>query len=341
MKKLRVLLLLDKDLVPPEDYAGEDYTLEKWKTEYDVLLTLRELGHEVKMLGVVRELELVEQICRDWKPHIVFNMLEDVYGIIPYDHNMMAFLELLGVAYTGCNPLGILLSRDKALTKKLITYHKIRVPKFMVCRRGRRVRRPKRLGFPLIVKSLIEDASYGISQRSVAQDDASLNERVAFIHEKFHSDAIVEQFIDGREIYMGVLGNKRLEVFPPWELIVKQKPEGSLLLATHKLKWDMAYQKKLEVKTCLAKNLPEGLGERLNVISKRIYRILNMSGYARLDFRVSADGKAYLLEANANPQLAFGEDFAESAEHIGLPYDKLIQRILSLGLRWKQSHDIA
>ena len=341
MKKLRVLLLLDKDLVPPEDYAAADYTREPWKAEYDVLLTLCELGHEVKVLGVVRELDVIEKICRDWKPHIVFNMLEDVYGIIPYDHNMVAFLELLGVAYTGCNPLGMVLSRDKGLTKKLITYHKIRVPKFMVCRHGQRVRRPKRLGFPLIVKSLIEDASYGISQRSVAQDDASLNERVAFIHEKFQGDAIVEQFIDGREIYMGVLGNKRLDVFPPWELIVKQKPEGAPLLATHKLKWDLAYQKKLEVKTCLAKNLPEGLAERLNIISRRIYRILNMSGYARLDFRVAADGRAYLLEANANPQLAYGEDFAESAEYMGLPYEKLIQRILSLGLRWKQTHAIA
>jgi len=268
-------------------------------------------------------------------------MLEDVYGVIPYDHNMVAYLELLGLAYTGCNPLGIVLSRDKGLTKKLMTYHKIRVPKFMICRQGQKVRRPKRLEFPLIVKSLIEDASYGISQRSVAYDEESLNERVSFIHEKFQSDALVEQFIDGREIYVGVLGNKRLEVFPAWELIVKQKPEGTPLLATHKLKWDMAYQKKLEVKTCLAENLPEGLAERLNIISRRIYRILNMSGYARLDFRVAADGTAFLLEANANPQLAFGEDFAESAEHIGLGYDKLIQRILSLGLRWKDTHAIA
>ena len=341
MKKLRVLLLLHKDLVPPEEYEGKDYTTEKWKTEYDILLTLRELGHEAKALGVLRDLKAIDEVVAEWKPDIVFNMLEDVYGIIPYDHNMVAYLELLGVAYTGCNPLGMVLSRDKGLTKKLLTYHKIRVPKFMICRRGYKVRRPKRLEFPLIVKSLVEDASYGISQRSVAQDDASLNERVAFIHEKFESDAIVEQFIDGRELYVGVLGNKRLEVFPPWELIVKQKPEGQPLLATHKLKWNLAYQKKLDVKTVPAKNLPEGLAERLNIISRRIYRILNMSGYARLDFRVANDGTAYLLEANANPQLAYGEDFAESAEHIGLQYDKLIQRILSLGLRWKDSHAIA
>ena len=340
MKKLRILMLTDKSLVPPEEYSGQDYTHEAWKMEYDVLVTLRDLGHEVRVLGIARDLEAIEEVYRSWKPHIAFNLIEDIYGVIPYDHNIVAFMELLGLAYTGCNPLGILLSRDKGLTKKLLTYHKIRVPKFIVCRRGRKVRRPKRLEFPLIVKSLIEDASSGISQRSLAQDDGDLRERVAFIHEKFDSDALVEQFIAGREFYVGVLGNQRLDVFAPWELIVEQKPEGMPLLATHKLKWDLAYQKKLSVKTCLAKNLPDGLASRISVISRRIYRILNMSGYARLDFRLSEDGKAYLLEANANPQLAYGEDFAESAEHAGLSYERLIQRILSLGLRWKNAHDI-
>lgn len=340
MKKLRVLLLTDTGQVPPEDYSGKDYTLEEWKTEYDVLTALQDLGHEVKTLGVVRDLDAIEEVHRDWRPHIAFNMLEDVYGVIPYDHNMVAFLELLGMAYTGCNPLGLLLSRDKSLTKKLLTYHKIRVPKFIVCRRGRAVRRPRRLEFPLIVKPVIVDASYGISLQSITHDDQSLAERVAFIHAKFESDAIVEQFIPGREFYVGVLGNRRLEVFPPWELLVEGRPEGAPLLATHKLKWDMAYQKKLSVKTTAAKDLPDELAARINRISRRVYRVLNMSGYARLDFRLDEQCRAYLLEANANPQLAYGEDFADSAEHTGMSYEKLIQRILSLGLRWKQTHDI-
>jgi D-alanine-D-alanine ligase len=340
MTKLRVLLITDEDLVPPDSYAGEDYTHEPWKMEYDILVTLRGLGHEVRTLGVVRNVEAIEQAYRDWQPHIAFNLLEDVYKVIPYDHNMVAFLELLGLAYTGCNPLGLLLSRDKALTKKLLTYHRIRVPRFMVCPCGRKIRRSKRLEFPLIVKSLIEDASKGISRQSVVHDDTSLAERVAFIHDKLQTDAIVEQFIRGRELYVGVLGNHRLEVFPPWELTIEERPQGAHLLATQKMKWDGAYQKRLGVRTHRAENLPEKLASRLPHISRRIYRTLNLSGYARLDFRLAEDGTAYVLEANANPDLSFGEDFAESAACVGLAYDRLIQRILNLGLRWKQAHEV-
>ena len=340
MKRLRVLLLTDEDLVPPEHHEGDDYTGEPWRMEYDVQLTLRGLGHDVRTLGVATDLSALEQVRRDWRPHIAFNLLEDVYRVIPYDHNMVAFLELLGLAYTGCNPLGLLLSRDKALTKKLLAYHRIRVPRFMVCRRGRKIRRPRRLAFPLIVKPLAVHGSEGISKQSVVYDDASLAERVAFIHGHVDSDAIVEQFIPGREFYVGVLGNQRLEVFPPWELLIEQWPEGTPLVATRKVKSDDAYQKKMQVTTRVAENLPEGLLERITRTSRRIYRILHLSGYARLDFRLADSGLAYLLEANPNPQLAYGEDFAESAEHVGLAYPQLVQRILNLGLRWRQAHGL-
>ena len=173
MKHLRVVILTDESLVPPEEYKGKDYRDEPWRMEYDIRAALRKLGHEVRVLGVVRNLEAIEAVERAWHPHIAFNLLEDVYGVIAYDHNMVSFLELIGLAYTGCNPLGLLLSRDKGLTKKLLTYHRIHVPRFMVCRPGRvttatrlwrAVRRSKRLGFPLIVKPLLEDSSAGISR---------------------------------------------------------------------------------------------------------------------------------------------------------------------------------
>lgn len=197
----------------------------------------------------------------------------------------------------------------------------------------------RRLGFPLIVKPLIEDASLGISRQSVVNDEAALGERVTFVHEQFDTDAIVERFIPGREIYVGVLGNQRLEVFPLWELIIERQPEGAPLVATRQVKWHAAYQKRLGVTTRRAENLAEGLESRIVRMSRRAYRVLNLSGYARLDFRLTEEGEAYLLEANANPQIAFGEDFAESAEHAGLEYPRLIQRIINLGLRWKEAHD--
>jgi len=337
--KLRVLLLADEDLVPPADCGGKDYTDEPWKTEYDVQVTLQGLGHEVRTLGVSRDMVPVAEAYREWQPDVAFNLIEDVYGVIPYDHNVVAFLELLGLAYTGCNPLGLVLSRDKALSKKLLAHHRIRVPRFAVCRCGITLRRARRLAFPLIVKPIVEDASLGISRQSVVHDDAALAERIAFVHSHFDTPAIIEQFIPGRELYVAVLGNQRLEVFPPWELLIKNQPEGQPLVATRHVKWHTAYQKRLGVTTERAKDLPDGLEARLLHISRRACRILELSGYARLDFRLAEDGQVYLIEANANPQIAAGEDFAESASLAGLPYPKLIQRILNLGLRWKGTHD--
>ena len=340
VKRLRVVILTDESLVPPADYAGADYTAEPWRMERDIEVALRSLGHEVRMLGVVRNLEAIEAVQREWRPHVAFNLLEDVYGVIAYDHNMVSFLELIDLAYTGCNPLGLVVSRDKALTKKLLAYHRIAVPRFLVCRQGRAVHRPKGLEFPLIVKPLLEDSSAGISRESVVEDDASLVERVKFVHERFESDAIAEEFIAGRELYVGVIGNYRLEVLPAWELTIANQPEGVPLVATARVKWHRGYQKRLGVKTRPAKDLPEGFASRLARLSRRIYRILGLSGYARLDYRLGSDGRAYLVEANANPQLARGEDFAESAEHGGVSYAELIQRIVSLGLRWKEAHAI-
>ena len=339
MRKLRVLLVVDDELVPPVKHEG-DYTGEDWKAEYDVQTTLRDLGHTVQAVGVVRNVEVIQKAYQAWKPHIAFNMLEDVYGVIPYDQNMVAFFELLGLAYTGCNPLGLQLCRDKALTKKLLTYHRIRTPKFMVCRRGRKVRRPASLPFPVIVKSLIEDASAGISRRSVVDNDKGLVERVAFVHEQVGTDAIVEQFIDGRELYVGVLGNRRLAVFPPWELILENLPEDAPLIATRHVKWNRAYQKKIGVLTRLAEDLPDAVEARIEKLSRRVFRILNLCGYARLDFRLAGDGRLYLLEANPNPDIAYGEDLSEAAHVAGLSYPDLIQRILNLGLRWYEEHQI-
>jgi len=149
----------------------------------------------------------------------------------------VSYLELLQVPYTGCNPRGLFLARDKALSKKLLHYHRIRVPDFAVMKRGRRIQRPKRLDFPLIVKSLTQEASIGIAQASVVEDDAKLVERVQFVHESIGTDAIVEQFIAGRELYCGVIGNERLRVLPVWELTFDNLPEGRHAIATERVKW--------------------------------------------------------------------------------------------------------
>ena len=335
MKKLRVLALMHDYLIPPEDTRGHDLQTVEWKTEYDVTSTLRELGHDVQALGVRDELGGIRQAVVDGQPQIAFNLLEAFHEVGTFDQNVVSYLELLRIPYTGCNPRGLLLSRDKALSKKLLAYHRIPVPDFAVFRAGRKVRRPKRLSFPLIVKSLTQDASIGIAQASVVDDDAKLAERVTFIHESIGTDAIAERYIDGRELYVGVVGNERLQVFPIWEMRFTRMPEEVHRIATDRVKWSVKYQSKHGIETDEARDLPPALAERIQHMSKRVYRTLELSGYARIDLRLAEADKVYVLEANPNPHIAFGEDFAESAERGGLSYKSLLQQILNIGLRWQ------
>jgi D-alanine-D-alanine ligase len=334
MSKLRILALMAEGLVPPEDLSGIDVAEAPWKTELDVVQTLLEQGHEVQPLGVGGELGVIREAIRTFRPQIAFNMLEAFDNVATWDQNVVAYLELLKVPYTGCNSRGLLLGRDKALTKKILAYHRIPVTEFAVFHRGRRVRRPRRLQFPLIVKSLTLDASIGISQASVVDDDQKLAERVAFIHESIGTDALVEEYVDGLELSVGLLGNQKLTVLPVWQMDFGDLPDEARRIATERLKWSTAYQKKHGIKTGPAQ-LGGAEERRIQAVCKRVYRSLMLSGYARVDLRLDRSGKVYVLEANPNPQLACGEDFAESAEHAGIPYRSLLQRIINLGQRWE------
>lgn len=335
MKKLRVLALMHERLVPPDDPTGVDLATVDWKTEYDVVTTLREMGHEVQAVGVGSDLAVIRKAVDEWKPHIAFNLLEEFDGVAIYDQNVVAYLELLRIPYTGCNPRGLMLARDKALSKKILAYHRLLVPEFAVFPLGRAVRRRKRLSFPLIVKSVSQEASLGISQASIVDNEEKLRERVAFIHKSVGTDAIVERYIEGRELYVGVLGNMRLRVFPIWELFLGGMPDEVRHIATARVKWSPAYREKHGIKSGEAKGLPEGMPEGIRHLAKRVFRALNLSGYARLDLRLDPNGKVYVLEANPNPEVAYGEDFAESAEKAGVSYEALLQRLLQLGLRWR------
>ncbi len=333
MKRLRVLALMHPQLVPPDSLEGKTpEEINVWKTEYDVVHCLRTIGHEVRVLGVQYELLPIRDAVEQMQPHIVFNLLEEFHGEVLFDQNVVSFLELLKVPYTGCNPRGMIISRGKALSKKLLAYHRIRVPEFHVFPIGRKARRPKGLQYPLIVKSLIEHASVGISQASVVDSDEKLAERVRFVHERLRTDAIAEQFIEGREIYVSVTGNQRLAAFPAWELLAEKKPENMPLIATAKVKHDVEYQQRLGINIRAAELTPEQAAHLAHV-SKRIYRILELSGYARIDFRLGGDGQFYFLEANPNPEIAEREEFASAARHAGVEYPELLQRILNLGMR--------
>jgi D-alanine-D-alanine ligase len=334
--KLRVVALVHQHLVPPAEIEeGTDITAAPWRTEYDVITTLKAMGHEVTALPVHDDLGEIRRLLTEWKPQIAFNLLEGFDDVVIFDQNVVSHLELLKLPYTGCNSRGMLLARDKSLSKKLLSYHRIRVPEFEVYRAGRAIRRPKRLAFPLMVKSLTEEASIGISQASVVDNDDKLKERVTFIHESIGTAAIVEQYIEGRELYVGILGNQTLQALPVWELFFTNMPEGAKRIATDRVKWSVKYQKKYGIDSGMAKDLPEGQAEKIQHLCKRVYRALELSGYARVDLRLDEAGNPWVIEVNPNPQIAKGEDFAASAEKIGISYETVLQRIINLGLRWQ------
>jgi D-alanine-D-alanine ligase len=336
MNKLRVLALVHRHLIPPDTIPeGTDLLAAPWRTEYDVISTLRTMGHEVLPLGVHDDLSEIRRASTEWKPHIAFNLLEGFDDITIFDQNVVSHLELLKLPYTGCNPRGLLMARDKSLSKKLLAYHRVSVPDFEVCRIGRPIRRSKRLTFPLIVKSLTQEASIGISQASVVDSDEKLKERVTFIHESIGTAAIVEHYIEGRELYVGVLGNQALQSMPVWELFFQNMPPDARRIATDRVKWSVKYQKKYGIDSGPAKELSDADAERIQHTCKRAYRALELSGYARIDLRLDGQGTVWVLEANPNPQIARGEDFAASAEKAGIGYDALLQRIINLGLRWQ------
>jgi D-alanine-D-alanine ligase len=286
-------------------------------------------------MGVLDSLTELRSAIADWKPDVVFNLLEEFNGIVTYDQHVVAFLELMRQPYTGCNPRGLLLSRDKSLCKQLLTFHRIPTPQFAVFPRGGRIQVPRKLKFPLFVKSTVEDASLGIAQASVVEDVAKLKERIEFVHSQVGSDALVEEFIEGRELYVGVMGNDRLTRLPVWEMVFGSMPESLPAIATRKVKWDKRYQAKYGITTRAAEDLPPAVLTTLDKLSRRIYRALGLSGYARMDFRVRPDGQVYVLEANANPNLEAAEDFAESARAAGVSYDELLEKIMGLGSSYR------
>ncbi|HEY0592971.1 MAG TPA: D-alanine--D-alanine ligase, partial [Thermoanaerobaculia bacterium] len=189
MKKLRIAVIMHPALIPPDSREGvSEKIADTWKTEFDVVSTLRELGHDVRAVGVYDDLKPVRELIAEWEPDLIFNLLEEFLGSAEFDFHVVTYLEMKQVPFTGCRPRGLIIARDKALAKKILHYHRIRVPHFAVFPRRRRVRRPRELKFPLIVKSLTEEASAGIAQASIVYDDEKLRERVAFVHESVGTD---------------------------------------------------------------------------------------------------------------------------------------------------------
>jgi D-alanine-D-alanine ligase len=334
-KKLRVVMLADESFLPNGDLKDfSEKQRELRKTEFDVRDAIEELGYDLIPVGVSDDLSTIRGAIDAHKPDIVFNLVEEFAGIGHFDQHIVSYLELCQQSYTGCNPRGLTLARDKAITKKILAYHGIKVPEFATFPQKRGVKRPQGLKFPLFVKSLTEEGSVGISGASVVHDDERLKDRVEYIHRATNSTAVAEEFIEGREIYVGVMGNDRVTALPAWELEMTKKDDGTPLIASDRAKWDPEYQRQVGLRTGPAK-ISSKMQADIATLSKTIYRLLGLSGYARLDYRVTEDGEAYLLEANPNPQIAKDEDFALSAGHADISYPELIDKLIRFGMNYQ------
>ena len=333
-KKLKVLVLFDGTGPTKIDQdLSKEMKTEDWKTEANVMAALGALGHTAEHLAIFDDLDLLRQKLENFAPDVLFNLVEEFKSNPGFDQNIVSLLEMQGVPFTGCGATGLTLCKHKGISKKILSYHRIHVPNFVVISRGQRIARPKQLKFPILVKPVKEEASYGISQASFVETDEEFGERVAFIHEKHDSEAIAEEYIAGRELYVSLMGNLRLSVFPIRELIFREVPPDEPKIATYRAKWDEEYRKRWGLQNRFANGLEPALVARIEETCKRIYRLLTIDGYARIDLRLTAANEVYFIEANPNPHLAEDEDFALSAGKAGLPYPQLIDRIIRHGMK--------
>lgn len=335
-RELRILLMVDLAIPPPKNGDFDDLLrLEEWRDESNLIKVLKRLGHTIEVIGVFDDIGPLFERLRREPPDLVFNLCEGFRGDRRFEPHLVDLLELSGVRYTGAPPTALRICKDKGLAKKILAYHHLRVPRFVVAQRGHSMPALEGFEYPALIKPLALEASEGIAQLSLVANQEEARERLHFVHTRLEVDAIAEEYIEGRELYVGVLGNtggSRLQAFPPRELFFKQVPDGEPKFATYKAKWDETYRKRWGIDTGSAKGLGEALERRILETCKRVYRVFGLRGYARIDLRLKDSGEIFFIEANPNPALGREDDFAAAAERAGLTYDALIARIIALAL---------
>ena len=330
--KILVLFDLAHATDPNESFSPETLKEQDKPTEASVLECLGRLGHDTETLAVFDNVTSIVEKLNSYKPDIVFNLSESFYHDRSHEPNIPALLDLMKVRYTGSGPDALLLCKDKALAKKILAYHRVRTPNFVVSQHSHPLRRLRHFTYPAFVKPVGEESSDGISQASLVRAEEEALERMRFIHQKFNCDVLIEEYIEGRELYLSVLGNYRLNVFPPRELFFEQMPEDAPKIATYHAKWNEKYRQKWGIKNDTAKELPEAIAGHLARLARTVYRLLKIRGFGRIDVRLTPDGRVFVIEANPNPALGHDEDFAQAAAVAGVGYDALIQEILNAGV---------
>jgi len=330
VRRRRVIVLCHEDLVPPARLAGlSRQEIDAFRTEWDVAAGLRRAGHEVRTVGVSDDLEPLRRCVGSWRPHAAFNLLMEFRDQGALQPHVAAYLELLGVPTPGPDARAIALTRDKALAKQVLLRHGLPTPAFAVHPRRGPAEDDRSLRFPRIVKSREEEASLGISQASLVHDREQMRARIAFVHRRIGSDAIVEEYVDGRELTVGVIGDARPTALPVWELSFARLPARSARIASARAKFDDAYRHRVGIRAGRARGLSAVTQARIRRLATGAYRALGLSGHARVDLRLPTGGEAQIIEVNATPDLARREDFAASARAAGIPYPRLLELLLA------------
>ena len=334
---MRIAVVFDSPYASwgPEDHDRQmqkevaAWDVDEPEMEYQVANALLEHGHDVRLLGARDELSRLMVQLDEFHPDLVFNAAESFRGDANLDYLFPAFLESGGWIYTGSAPLGLLVTRNKAMSKKVLAWHGIRVPGFVTYRLGERVTPTPELQFPLIIKPLQSDASQGIAQASVVRDVEALAERVAFVHERFAQPAIVEEYVEGRELYVSMLGNgEGVELLPVTEMVFDKVTRAEERIATRSAKWDEGYRERKGIRNIFARRIAKAARQRLEEVCRTAYRALWLRDYARLDVRLTPAGEVWFIEANANPFISWGHDVANAAKKAGMAYHEFIQRIV-------------
>lgn len=328
MKRLSILLLVHESLIPDLNQKSPKRS-EAWITEYDVAQSLKRQGHQVHLLGLYDDIAKLTAFLQQTKVDLVFNLLEQFGEHTDRDQHVVSLLQMLKLPFTGCGPKAMTLARDKALSKKIAAFHHIHVPQFFVSPVNVKKKIPKNLRYPIIVKCLAEEASLGISQNSIVNTEEKLKERIGFIHKKYGVDVICEEFIKGREVYIGLLKKKSLIAFPVVELFFDHAKNPEEEIYSERAKWNTNYQKRKGIHTGKAQ-LDKSTENKVIHTAKKLASILEIDSYARIDFRITDDNKIYFLEANPNPNLAQDDEFYLGAKLCGIDYDDLISQILNL-----------
>ena len=336
MGKLKIICLYDRVLVDEDeesaatDKAPVTRTLDKKEVEEEVSEALVKLGHEPVMHeidGTTKSLLALARLECD----LIFNLCESFGDDDTADFKITAFMDLLKKNYTGSGTHGLMLAQDKATAKKIFAFHGITTPLFSKSQRGR-LDFSHDLDFPVIVKPAREDGSIGIEFSAVVSSIKELMERMDWLHQHFDSPVLIEEYIEGREMYVAVIGNENPEALPVIELDLSKLPEGTPRIAGAEVKWGKGTKAYKDTKSAVATDLPEETVQTLHKAAIAAYKALELRDYGRIDMRLKDDGRVHVIEANPNPWLSSRAEFAMAARKSGRTYTELIGEIVDLAM---------